>query len=213
MLPTGGHAGINRMYNNIKRYYFWVGLRKDVESFVKKCDDCQRFKHFRPNIEPLTITTTATSAFQKIYLDLVGPLDPDVVDNRYILTLQCELSKFIEAYPIPNKEAITVADSFIKNFVVRYGIPNELVTDQGTEFLTSTLEEICKLLKIKKLHSTAYHHETLGALENSHKCLGAYLRMQIAKHPDTWSSWVPFWCFAYNNTVHTETRYTPFELV
>lgn len=213
MLPTGGHAGVNRMYNNVKKYYFWSGLRQDVESFVKRCDDCQRHKHSKPYREPLSVTTTATAAFQKVYLDLVGPISPDIENNTYILTLQCELSKFVEAYPIPNKEAITVAKSFVENFVLRYGIPSQIVSDCGTEFLAKIFQETCKMLNITHLNSTAYHHETLGALENSHKHLGAYLRMQSCKQPNTWSSWVPYWCFAYNNTVHTETRYTPHELV
>ena len=72
ILPTGGHAGMNRMYNNIKKYYFWSNLQKDVEEFVRCCDSCQRCKHSRPNIQPMSITTTASSAFQNIYLDIVG---------------------------------------------------------------------------------------------------------------------------------------------
>lgn len=79
--------------------------------------------------------------------------------------------------------------------------------------MSSIFRETCKLLSIKTLNSTAYHHQTLGALENSHKSLGAYLRMQIAKNPVSWSSWVPFWCFSNNTSVHTSTKYTPFELV
>lgn len=213
MIPTGGHAGINRMYNTLKRYYVWNNMRADIEKFVKHCNDCQRNKYSRKTVEPLTITTTATSAFQKVYLDLVGPLPQDQADNRYILTLQCDLSKFVEAYALPNKETETVAKSFVDNFILRYGIPEEIVTDRGTEFMSSTIKEICQLLKIKHLNSTAYHHETLGSLENTHKHLGAYLRTQMAGQTDTWSNWIAYWCFAFNNTVHTETKYTPYELV
>lgn len=75
------------------------------------------------------------------------------------------------------------------------------------------MKEVCKLLKINQLSSTAYHHETIGSLENSHKRLNAYLRIQSSKNSDTWSSWLPFWCFSYNNSVHTGTKYTPYELV
>lgn len=213
ILPSGGHTGINRMYNNIKKYYFWPSLHSDVNDFVKRCDHCQRFKHSRPNIEPMSITTTASSAFQKLFLDLVGPLPEDIYGNKYILTLQCELSKFVEGYPIQNKEAKTIAKSFVDNFILRYGIPETIVSDQGTELIATTLKEACKILQIKQLASTAYHHQTLGSLENTHKNLGAYLRIQTAEHPDSWSSWVQFWCFAFNNTVHTNTKYTPYELV
>ncbi|KAG5868682.1 hypothetical protein JTB14_006569 [Gonioctena quinquepunctata] len=162
----------------------------------------------------MTITTTASSGFQKKNLNLVGPLPEDSDNNRYMLTLQCELTKFVEAYPIPHKEEITVAKSFVDNFILGYGIPKEFVTDKGSEFLlNSTLSETCKLLNIKQLNSTAYHHETIGLLENTHKSLGNYLRIQVSNHPNSWSSWVQYWCFAYNNTVHTGTKYTPYELI
>lgn len=213
ILPTGGHAGISRMYNRIKKYYFWKGLHKSVESFVKRCDDCQRYKHSIPDIQPLSITTTAAVAFEKISLDLMGPLAVDIQGNRYILTIQCDLSKYVEAYPIENKEAETVAKAFVNNFILRYGIPNTVLHDQGTEFMSSVFSEACKILGIKQLHSTSYHHQTLGGVENSHKNLGTYLRTQTAKYSQAWSSWVPFWCFCYNTTVHTETKYTPYELV
>lgn len=213
LLHTGGHAGVNRMFNNIKKFYYWKGLFRDIQSFVRRCDQCQRYKHSIPKIQPLTLTTTASTAFEKIFLDLMGPLDPDMDDNKYVLTIQCDLSKFVEAYPIKNKETVTVANSLVNNFFLRYGIPKEIVTDQGTEFMSLVFNDTCKILNISHLNSTAYHHQTLGSIENSHKHLGAYLRMQVSKYNNSWSSWLPFWCFFYNTTVHTETKYTPFELL
>jgi len=213
ILPTSGHAGINRMTNNIKKYYYWPGMTEDVKTFVKKCDSCQRQKHSKYVKEPMMITTTASYAFQKIYLDIVGPLEKDESEFLFILTLQCELTKYVEAYPLKSKDSVTVAKAFVENFALRYGIPKEIATDRGTEFISSTFDEICKLLNIKHLKASAYHHESIGSLENSHKAMGAYLRMQTQNQSQTWSSWVPFWCFAYNTTVHTDTKYTPFELV
>lgn len=75
------------------------------------------------------------------------------------------------------------------------------------------MTNVCRLLNINKLQSTAYHHETIGALENTHKNLGAFLRIQCESNKQDWSSWLPYWCFAFNTTVHTETKYTPYELV
>nr|CAH7756717.1 unnamed protein product [Callosobruchus chinensis] len=168
LLPTSGHAGMNRMYNNIKKYYTWTGLKNDVNRFVQKCDLCQRCKHFNLNKEPLQITTTASSAFQN-----------------------CELTKYVEAYALLHKDSETVAKAFVQNFILRYGIPQNIATDKRSEFLSHLFKDICKLLNITQLNSTAYHHESIGA----------------------WSSWVQYWCFAFNTTVHTETKYTPFELV
>lgn len=214
LLPTSGHAGVRRMFNNIKKYYYWTGLEKDIKEFVKRCDKCQKQKYSTHNIkQPMEITTTAHSAFEKIYIDLVGPLDRDNYNYSYILTLQCELTKYIEAYPLVTKRTEDVAKALVNNFILRYGVPKVIATDRGTEFLSSTFKEVCKLLNIKQLNSTAYHHQSIGALENTHKHLNSYLRIQTDNHPETWSTWLPFWSFCYNTSVHSSTKYTPYELV
>lgn len=213
MLPTSGHAGIRRMVNNIKRRYFWPGLEKDVSDFVNRCDKCLRHKHFRHIKEPMVLTDTGHSSFDRIYLDLVGPLVKDNDSNAYILTLQCDLSKYVEAYPIKNKDTVSVATAFVSNFILRYGIPRQIISDRGTEFVSSVIKEMCEILKIEQKTSTAYHHQSIGSLENSHKNLMSYLRIQTENEPQNWSMWLPYWCFAYNTTVHTETKYTPYELV
>lgn len=66
---------------------------------------------------------------------------------------------------------------------------------------------------MNQVQSTAYHHESLGSLENSHKALGAFLRIQTDNLPHKWSDWLQYWCFTYNTTVHSATKYTPYELV
>lgn len=214
LLPTSGHAGISRMTNNIKRKYYWPGMHRDIVTYVTNCKDCQKQKHSNKKIkEEMVITTTACTSLEKIFLDIVGPLEVDSCGYKYILTLQCELSKFVEAYPLADKSADTVARTFVENYVLRYGVPKEIATDCGTEFMNSTLENVCKLLKVSKINSTAYHHESIGSLENWHKHLGSYLRIQTKNQGINWSTWIPYWCFAYNTSVHTSTKYTPYELV
>lgn len=213
LLPTSGHAGTRRMFNNIKNYFYWPGLEKDVRAFVRKCSKCQKEKHARYTKEPMVITTTATSAFDKVYLDLVGPLDKDCYNYSYIFTLQCELSKYVVAHPLISKRSEEVAQALVTSFILRYGVPKEIATDRGSEFMSSVFQEVCKLLKISHLSSTAYHHQTIGALENSHKNLNSFLRIQTDNHPEAWSQWLPYWCFSYNTSVHNETKFTPYELV
>lgn len=213
LLPTSGHAGVRRMLNNIKKYYFWTNMDKDVAEFVKKCDKCQKQKHSLPTKQPMTITTTAESAFDKVFIDLVGPLEKDYYNKSYILTLQCELSKYVEAFALESKSTDSVARSLVENFILRYGIPREIASDRGAEFVSSVMSQVCKLLNIQQTFSSAYHHESIGSLENSHKSLNAFLRIQCDNNPRYWSTWLPYWCFSYNTSTHSETRYTPFELV
>lgn len=151
LLPTSGHAGIKRMLNNIKKYYFWPGIERDITAFVRRCDKCQKQKYSIPVREPMTVTSTAQSPFEKIFLDIVGPLDRDSNNYSYILTLQCELSKYVEAYPLVSKSSVEVAQAFVNNFILRHGIPKEIATDRGTEFMSTVMKEVCSLLKIKKI--------------------------------------------------------------
>lgn len=213
ILPTAGHSGIKRTQKTIKKRYFWKNINQDIENFIIKCEQCQKNKILPVKKTPMIVTSTANSAFEKIYLDLVGPLLPDNYGNKYILTTQCELTKYITATPIKDKCSAVVAKAFVEKVILNYGVPQEIATDKGTEFMSALFHDICKLLNIDKLNSVAYHHQSIGALENSHKTLGNFLRIYSGNKVFEWSSWIPYFQFAYNTTCHTETDRTPFELV
>ena len=132
---------------------------------------------------------------------------------EYILTTQCDFTKFVTATPIFDKRANTVARALMENIIFKYGVPQSICTDRGTEFMTKIFEELCIELNIQKLNSTAYHHETIGALENSLKMLGNFLRIYCNGDPLAWKDRVQFYEFVYNNTVYSATGYTPFYLV
>lgn len=200
------------MSKTLKKYYYWPRMQQEIEAFVKTCATCQKCKYDKRPVVPMEITTTAESSFDKIYIDLVQ-IPQSFEGNRYILSVQDELSKYIEALPIRNKEADTVAKALVESIFLKYGIVKIITSDQGTEFINKLLGEVCKLLQVKQLHSTAYHPQSIGALENSHKTLAAYLRSYTDQHKLDWDRWLPYYVFCWNTTVHSSTGYTPFELV
>lgn len=211
--PTGGHPGKHKMFKTLKSKYFWPTLKNDIEKIVKECIICKKNKNSCQRKVPLTITTTSGHSFDRIFLDIVGPLTESNDGNAYILTLQDDLTKFSEAYSIPDKSSVTVAKTFAEEYIMRYGIPRTIVTDQGKEFMNELFTNLCKIFQIEKLNSTAYHHQTVGALENSHKQLGVYLRTYVSPNGLDWDNWVRFYIFCYNTRVHLTTGYSPFELV
>jgi len=83
----------------------------------------------------MVISTTATESFEKVFIDVVGPLPRTDSINAFILTMKCGLTKFSMASPMENHEANTVAYHFVTSCVCLHGIPSMLVSDQGTEFL------------------------------------------------------------------------------
>jgi len=212
--PLGGHHGLTRTFNKLYEEHNWKGMRKQIKQFIRHCPDCQKNKTAtRTPKEPMVITSTATRAFEKIFLDVVGPLPRTHSGNSFILTLQDDLTKFAWASPMENHEANTVAQHFVTKFVCLHGIPQSLVTDCGTEFLSNVFKEVCKLLKIRQTSTTPYHPQSNGSLERSHRSLAEYLRNFIGKDQLNWDTRIPYAMFCHNSTVHSATKFQPYHLV
>ena len=212
-LPTGGHPGRQKMWVTLKLRYYWPNMRRDVENFVKDCKICQTFKHSTQRRIPMQLTDTATRRFERVFMDIMGPFPKTDSGNAYILTVQDDLTKFIEACVLPDKSANTVARALVENFFLKYHFPEYLVSDCGTEFANRVMESVCQLLKMKQVTSAPYHHQTIGALENSHKSIGNYLRCIAQDDSRNWDLWMPYSTYVYNSQVHFATGYAPFELV
>ena len=102
--PVGGHRGMNKTYRAIRAQYYWPNMKQEIEAYVKHCKSCQVNKVLTPRrIIPMKITTTAEHPFEKCYMEVVGPLPITQGNNRYILTFQDDLNKYVVAIPIPNK--------------------------------------------------------------------------------------------------------------
>lgn len=212
--PTSGHSGFHRTYNRIKQTYHWSNMKSDIKNFIKSCESCQKNKLVRnKTVKPMEITTTSSNPLEKIFLDIVGPLPLTEKGNKYILTLQDDLTKFSQAYAIPNHEAITIAKNFANNFICKFGIPKCIVTDQGKDFTSKLLNQVAKYFKIKQINCTTYHPQSNGALERSHATLADYLKHYINQDQTNWDDWIDHAMFSYNTTPHTSTKFSPHELI
>jgi transposase InsO family protein len=143
----------------------------------------------------------------------VGPLPVTENGNKYILTCQDNLSKSFIGVPLQSQTAEEVSNAFVKYIVLVYGIPTEIVTDQGANFMSVIFKRICKLYKINKMCTTAYHPESNGALERTHKTLSNYLRCFCDKRLNNLDKLLPFACFTYNTTPHSVAKYTLYEVL
>lgn len=101
----------------------------------------------------------------------------------------------------------------VNNFICKFGIPKQILTDQGNDFTLNILKEVAKLFRIKHIQTTAYHPQSNGALERSHATLADYLKHYISDRQTDWCQWVNFAMFSFNTTPHTSTRFSPFELI
>ena len=117
------------------------------------------------------------------------------------------------AVPTEKQDTETIARAFIEKIVLTYGTPQILQTDQGASFMSEVFRNTCKILKIKKIQSTAFHPESQGSIERSHCVLAEYLQHYISEDQTNWDLWVPFATYVYNTTQHSATGFTPFELL
>jgi len=209
----GGHKGVTKTYNRLRPHFYWNTMKKDIQNFIQKCRQCQLKKLTRVKTkQPMIITDTPGSSFDKVSLDIMGPLPITPRGNIYILTMQDLLTKYSVAVPLQEATSLTIADAFVKHFICIYGAPKIILTDQGTNFLSSLIRNLAKKFNIKHLKTTAYHPQSNGSLERSHHVLTEYLKTQINKDEE-WDEHVSLAMFSYNTSVHESTGYSPYELV
>lgn len=209
---AGGHQGVERLYQRIREKFFWNGMKEQIAEYVESCEICQRNKICRKRTKlPMKITDTPLEAFDKIQMDIVGPLPVTERKNKYLLTIQDCLTKYSDAIPMSDAESTTVATALAEQFISRFGCPKSIQTDQGSQFCSKLTEQICKIFGIRHLTSTAWHPESLGALERSHMTFVEYLRCYANKL--NWDLWIRFAIFSFNTTKHSATKKTPHELI
>ena len=209
-----GHKGISKTYDKLARNYYWKHMRADVRQFVKGCLNCQTRKLVRVKTKlPMLITDTSSRPFQKISMDFYGPLEVTKAGNRYILTIQDTLTKYCILVPLKRATAKEVARAMVNRFICYFGPPSAILTDQGTNFLSRTLEEFARMFRIEKYNTSAYHPQSNGGVERMHHTLTEYMKGYTDGCHDEWDKWVYLAQHSYNTAIHESTGYTPHELV
>ena len=159
-------------------------MRTQVNEFVRSCPACQLNKKKRK--APRTYQKfPTTSRFQTVHIDLVGPLRTSRQSNKYLLTIMDRFSRWLEAIPISNMEAETVSCEFFRCWIARAGIPNVIVTDQGSQFESKIFNDLLERFGIKRRRTTTYHPQSNGLIERSHSTIKNILRC-IAEKSSRW---------------------------
>ena len=204
------HLGVKRTVARLHEKYFWYDMRADVRSWLAQCGVCVRAKGpgGRTRKNPMTIVRSGTP-FERIAIDMYGPLPETARGNSKILVITCYFTKWVEAYALPDETAETVAEALVNDFVSRYGTPVSIHSDQGRNFESTLFQEVCRLLGIRKTRTTAYHPEGNGMVERFNRTMGAMIRSLIGEEHDNWDKILPLTLMAYRSSVHETTQQTP----
>ena len=209
-VSTASHLGQKKTWRKVTQRYYWPGVRKFVQWWVATCQMCQSFKNPQRKPRAELKQYQVGVPFERIAMDIIGPLPQTDSGNLYILVICDYFTKYVEAIPLPDQKAETVTRAFMTNWVSRLGCPRELHTDRGSNFLSEVFLNLCVLLDIKKTHTTARHAQSDGLVENFNKTLEKMLAMCVSKNQFDWDLWVPYTLLAYRSCVHDSTQETPF---
>jgi transposase InsO family protein len=211
--PAMGHQGLEKVYATMKKYVFWPGMRKDIADFIEVCDICQRHKRNYLRV-PMQNHCVPPRPFHTVSMDVIGPVVKSEYQERYILVMQDMLTRWVELAPMRTQAATLVLDKFMAYWVARYGPPERLLTDRGSNLVGHVVQKYCRFFGIYKIHTTVYHPQSNGANERMHQELTKYFSMYLDDdRKDKWRWLLSDAAYAYNTSHHTALGASPYEVL
>ncbi len=211
--PAAGHIRMVRMVARMKTAVYWKSFFKDVEQYVRSCTKCQQCKQFATRT-PMSAKPVPTKCLEEIIMDILGPLPNSSSGNKYVQVIQDRLSRYIAFISMKNQTAETVAPYFLVEWVCKYGAPKKLITDRGTNFMSTVFAQLCKFLGTTHSPTCAYRPQGNAKNERSHQQLHAYIAMYTDEaSAENWDLLLHYAVWVHNTTVHTALGKSPFEIL
>ncbi len=168
--PMAGHLGQAATLNRLMARFFWPGIHENVRRWCAACRECQLVNPPASPKAPLRPLPLMQVPFERIGMDLIGPLERSARGHRFALVLVDYATRYPEAVALRNISAKSVAEALF-SMISRVGIPKEILTDQGTAFMSRTIRELYELLGIKSIRTSVYHPQTDGLVERFNRTL------------------------------------------
>lgn len=212
-----GHYGQRKTFDRLARIFYWPTMYADTVKHVRSCQACQKYKSPAPLLSrpaDSSITQGVTQALQCVNMDIKGPLNPKTANgNLYILIFTDVATRWVEAFPMPDQQAETVAKYFVEGFICRHGCPRELTSDRGSNFMSSLLRQVNALLQVKHRLSSPYSPWVNGCVERVNGTIMQILSHYTEEHPEDWDNLLPFALYAYRTARHDTCKASPFFLM
>ena len=171
---SGAHLGREKTYSRISRDFFWLGMRAYVGLYVKTCTACQLFKK-NPKNDKTGFRSKSklghlevNDFWDLVSIDIWGPVKTSKRSNSYLLTVVDGFTKYSLAIPLKDTLASTIAYALRYEVFKIFGIPKRLHSDNGAQFVSEIIKELCKAYGIKKSQTTPYHPQGNSYVEKVH---------------------------------------------
>ena len=203
-----GHFSGPRLFKTISRRWWWKGMYKDLMNYARGCPQCTIVGRAEQKKIPPLMPIPVDHPFQIVGVDIME-LPLTAKGNKYLVVFQDLFTKWPMAFPTPDQKTERIVRLLVEQIVPLFGVPEALLSDRGTNLLSVLMQDVCKLLGIKKLNTTVHHPQCDGMIERLNRTLKAMLRKQAAKFGTEWDTYLSGALWAYRNTPHTSTGEKP----
>ena len=210
---TGGHLGIKKTLSRIQDKYFWFQMVKDVKHWCTVCDKCAMRKNPQKFPRAPLQKYTVGVPMERLAIDVMGPLPMTNKKNSYLLVIGDYFTKWVDAIPIRNQKASTIAQKVLDRIITIFGVPMQIHSDQGRSFESKIFQEMCKLLGIEKTRTTPYRPQSDGMIERANRTIANMLTAFVDKNQKNWDDLIPLLMMAYRSTKHEATGVSPCEML
>ena len=205
-----GHQGILRTLSLLRERFYWPGMQEEATQYVMHCSRCLRRKT-PPQVAPLQ-PILVTQPLELVHMDYLS-LEPSKGNIENVLVITDHFTRYALAYPSKTQTAQATARILWDNFICHYGFPERFISDQGRNFESDLIKELCKIAGVKKVHTTPYHPQGNGQCERFNSTLCNMLGTLSEEEKSDWKSHLGCMTHAYNCTKHASTTYSPYYLM
>jgi transposase InsO family protein len=184
-----------------------------VLNYTQTCLRCQQCKTARKKKQPLAPLPIPDTPNMCIHADLFGPMVDASRKSAYILCIMDAFTKYAVVTSIHNKDEQTVAKAIFDQWICKFGIPAQIHTDGGKEFMNKLLSELCELLNVQHTKTMPYHPQCNSQVEVFNKTVRKYLASYVDETTLNWDKFLPALMLAYNTSYCSTIATTLFELL
>lgn len=206
-----GHQSGDRTLDLLRKRCFWPGMSTDVIDYCSECQRCTHAKLGRP-VKPTIGSMIAKKPLEILAIDFTT-LEPGTNNIENVLVLTDVYTKFTQAIPTRDQKAKTVARVLVRDWFIKYGVPQRIHSDQGRSFENDIIKELCAVYGVRKTKTAPYSPHQNGQCERFNRTLHNLLRTLPHDQKKKWPELLPELLYAYNCTVHSSTGYSPYYLM
>ena len=205
-----GHLGLEHMLDLMHDRFFWPHMAAQAKEHIGKCCPCLAFKARQPKA-PLqsTMTTHPLELVQHDYLCL----EPGKGLEENVLVITDHFTRYAQAYVTRTQTAQMSARTLWDKFIVHYGLPKKILTDQGWNFESQLVADLCELMGMQKIWTSPYHTQTNGQCERFNSTLINMLGTLPKEKRSEWKNHIGTLVHAYNCTWNSATGFSPYYLM